>query len=317
MSLTQQLALFLDVVQQGSFSKAAVKNEMDNSSLSKQIKKLETELGVRLLNRSTRSFSLTPAGEEILAQTYTLVDTLGQIRSIADSYQSMPKGMLRITSPVFFGQQYLQPVISRFMKIYPEVRINLWLDDKKNDIIADHFDLAFRIGKMADSNLVAKKIVDAHYALVASNEFVERYGMPDSPEALSQLPAVIYSNGIFNLDQMGFIDASHAEGIKRYTMQGNYKVSDLRVLMDAVRDGLGYGIIDVFFLERTLKEMGLVPLLTDYPLSNMDSGIYAVYPHRKQTMLVTEFIKAVQAYIGTPPFWLDYIEEYGQLYPSS
>nr|WP_254843553.1 LysR family transcriptional regulator [Shewanella sp. UCD-KL21] len=157
-SITKQLSLFLDVVQQGSFTKAAALHDMDNSLLSKQIKKLEAELGVQLLNRSTRSFSLTSAGEEILEQTQTLLDTLNQIQNIADSYQSEPKGIIRITSSIFFGQEYLQPVISQFMKQYPNVKVTLSLDDKRADIISDHFDVAFRIGKLTESNLIAKKL---------------------------------------------------------------------------------------------------------------------------------------------------------------
>ena len=167
MSITNQLTLFVDVVQKGSFAKAAALHDMDNSSLSKQIKKLETSLGVQLLNRSTRSFSLTSAGEEILTQAHILIDTLSDIHSIADSYQAKPKGILRITSGMFFGQQYIQPAINIFMQKYPEVKITLMLDDKRNDIIADHYDLAFRIGKLNDSNLMARKIANMHFALVA------------------------------------------------------------------------------------------------------------------------------------------------------
>ncbi|WP_246614990.1 LysR family transcriptional regulator [Agarivorans litoreus] len=102
MSNTKQLSLFVDVVQQGSFAKAAALHNMDNSLLSKQIKKFETELGVQLLNRSTRSFSLTPAGEEIFDKALQLLDTLGDIQIIADSYQLEPKGTLRIVAPKNF-----------------------------------------------------------------------------------------------------------------------------------------------------------------------------------------------------------------------
>ena len=192
---TNQLLLFLDVVQQGSFTKAATLHDMDNSSLSKQIKKLEQDLGVQLLNRSTRSFSLTSAGEDILAQTYVLKDTINQIQGIADSYQSEPKGVLRITSPIYFGQQYLQPIITQFMRKYPDVQIVLSLDDKIANIIAGQFDIAFRFSKLVESNLIAKKIADSNFMLVASNDFVKQHGKPKTPQDLLSLPAVIYTNG--------------------------------------------------------------------------------------------------------------------------
>ena len=128
-TLTKGLGLFLDVVQQGSFSKAAALHDMDNSLLSKQIKKLEADLGVQLLNRSTRTFALTSAGKDIFEQTKVLMETLTQIQNIADAHQSEPRGNIRITSSINFGQQYLQPVISQFMKQYPNVNIALLLDD--------------------------------------------------------------------------------------------------------------------------------------------------------------------------------------------
>ncbi|MCC4833877.1 LysR family transcriptional regulator [Shewanella sp. 10N.7] len=313
-STTKQLALFLDVVQQGSFTKAATLHDMDNSLLSKQIKKLETELGVQLLNRSTRSFSLTSAGEEILEQTQNLMETLTQIQNIADSYQSEPKGIIRITSGIYFGQEYLQPVVTAFMKRYPDVKVTLNLDDKLTDIITDHFDLAFRVGKLTESNLIAKKIAKTHFAIVASEAFIAEHGMPTTPEELVQLPAVVYSNGNVSLDQMRLTEFPHGEQYKNYQMRGNYHISDVRSLMSAVQSGIGYAMVDLFNLDQPIAETKLVPLLTDYGLSTMDTGIYAVYPHRKQTLLVSEFIKAVQEYIGTPPFWLDHLPDYKHLY---
>ncbi|MDO6541752.1 LysR family transcriptional regulator [Photobacterium sanguinicancri] len=307
MSITNQLLLFLDVVQQGSFTKAALLHDMDNSSLSKQIKKLEHELGVQLLNRSTRSFSLTSAGEEILQQTHALSETLDNIQNIADAYHSVPKGELRITSPVYFGQEYLQPVISQFMKQYPDVKINLSLDDKKADIIGDHFDLAFRLGKLTESNLIARKIAETNFIAVAAKSFIEKYGYPSSPEELVALPAVVYSNGTLTLNQLSTRLVGSEHPFNTYKMFGNYKVSDIRTLLGAVRDGLGYSLIDISNLDRHVDELGLVRLLTHYEVSTRETAIYAIYPHRKQTMLVKEFIKTVQDYIGSPPRWESHI----------
>ncbi|MFA0568059.1 LysR family transcriptional regulator [Vibrio kagoshimensis] len=300
---TNQLLLFLDVVQQGSFTKAAALHNMDNSSLSKQIKKLEADLGVQLLNRSTRSFSLTSAGEDILAQTHVLQDTLDQIQGIADSYQSEPKGMLRITTPIYFGQQYLQPIVSDFMKRYPDVQITLSLNDKKADIIADQYDIAFRIGKLAESNLIARKIADTHFLLVASKGFVEQHGMPETPQDLIKLPAIIYSNRDIRLDHLRINESPGSDLYHSWKMKGNFVVSDVRTIVAGVSDGLGYTLLDLSNLHYSMEELGLVTLLPDYHISRLDTAIYAIYPHRKQTKLVKEFIQSVQDYIGSPPMW--------------
>lgn len=307
MSISSQLLLFLDVVQQGSFTKAAILHDLDNSSLSKKIKKLESNLGVQLLNRSTRSLSLTSAGEEILKQTINLKETLDNIQQLADSYQSEPKGILRITSPLYFGNQYLQPVISKFMKLYPDVQVVHLLDDRKANIISDNYDVAFRLGKLPESNLIAKKIADTHFVLVASNEFINQFGQPKRPQDLIELPAVIYSNGDVTLDQLRINDAQNSKLFTTYKMKGKYKVSDVKTLINAVIDGLGYALIDASNLTLALKELGLTLLLPEHDISTMDTAIYAVYPHRKNTMLAKQFIQAVQDYIGKPPRWETYL----------
>ncbi|MGF1755449.1 LysR family transcriptional regulator [Vibrio makurazakiensis] len=309
MSNTNQLMLFLDVVQQGSFTKAAALHNMDNSALSKQVKKLERDLGVQLLNRSTRSFSLTTAGEEILEQAIKLKDTINHIQFIADSYQSEPKGVLRITSPIYFGHGYLQPVISKFMKTYPDVQIVHVLSDKKNDIISENIDLAFRLSKLEDSNLIAKKIADTNFILIASNDFIKEHGRPTTPQDLIALPSVLYTNGDMTIDQLTISNTVGSPDKTTYKMKGNYKVSDVRTTISAVRDGLGYALIELSNLHRPLDELGLTLLLPEHEVSTRDTAIYAVYPHRKHTKLAKLFVDEVQAYIGTPPRWLVYLSE--------
>lgn len=306
---SNQILLFVDVVQQGSFSKAAALHEMDNSSLSKQIKRLESDLGVQLLNRSTRSFSLTSAGEEIFQYGQALRNTLQEIQLSADAFQAKPKGVLRITSPSYFGHQYLQPVITEFMRSHPDVQIHHSLDDRKSDIISDHYDLAFRLSKLSDSSLIAKPIARSHFILVAANCFVEEYGLPASPKALNVLPAVIYSNHEVTLDTFTISETANGEDFQEYKMQGRYRVNDVRTLIEAVRDGVGYARIDASNLFRPLSELGLVQLLPNHRIISGDKAIYALYPHRKQTPLVRAFISAVEAHIGNPPRWLEYIED--------
>ncbi len=315
MALVNQLSLFIDVVQQGSFTKAAALHNMDNSSLSKQIKKLEADLGVQLLNRSTRSFSLTSAGEEILEQAHTLMNTLGDVQSIADSYQAKPKGRIRITAPMHIGQEVLQPVIAKFMKAYPDVEVVHLMDDKRSNIIGDKFDVAFRLGRLDDSSLIAKKIADINPVILASHEFIEQYDEPMTPEALIGLPSVVYSNGSILIDTVRINEAPGSTQYHNYKMQGRYKVNDVRTLLRALQDGLGYAVISSSNIGCSIDEMGLKPLLTDYSVCNNGIALYALYPHRKQTALVKAFIEAVQDHVGTPPIWESNIPGFTNMYP--
>ncbi|MFV0490078.1 MAG: LysR family transcriptional regulator [Vibrio fluvialis] len=308
MSISHQLSLFVDVVRQGSFSKAALLHDMDNSALSKQIKKLEQSLGVQLLNRSTRTISLTPVGDEIYQQAQVLEDTLINIQRIAETYQSKPSGSIKIAAPNYFGQRYLQPVLDAFISKYPEVELTLLLDDKRADIIADKFDVAIRIGKLADSNLIAKKITNTNFVLIASKDFVAKHGQPETPEALIGLPAVIYANGDVTLDKLTISCEPGSQEMLNLTMKGNFKVNDVKLVVESIKKGVGYGLIDMFGLEESLEEAGLVQLLPGYVISTMSTGIYAIYPYRQRSLLVDDFVSLLLNHLGERPFWLDYVD---------
>ena len=314
MGMSTRLDLFLDVVQHGSFAKAAGVRNMDRSALSKQIKVLEDDLGVRLLNRSTRALSLTNAGKEIIKQAESVRELLANTQRLAESFHDTPKGLLRISSPTLFGKMYIQKAVNIFMAKYPDTHIKLVLDDKRVDIIGERFDVAIRIGPARDSNLIARKLASTKGAILASESFIETYGKPQTPEELIKLPAIIYSNGEITFNKITISDSPGSEVMNTHIKNGRLEVNEVSVIMDAMKAGLGYSQHGLFTLEQNIKEMGLVPLLTDYKLPETNWGIYAVYPHRNQTPLVKLFIDTVQELIGTPPVWEKYIDNYDAMY---
>ncbi|MEG3755185.1 LysR family transcriptional regulator [Psychromonas arctica] len=312
--MSTRLDLFLDVVQHGSFAKAAGVRNIDRSALSKQIKILESDLGVRLLNRSTRALSLTDAGKDILKQAELVRELLATTQRLAESYQSTPKGLLRITSPSLFGKLYIQDAVNKFMAEYPDTHIKLVLEDRRADIIGESFDIAFRVGPPRDSNLIARKLADNNTAILASRSFIDTYGEPKTPEELIKLPAIIYSNGEMTFNKLTISDKPMSDQMETHIISGRLEVNDLSVLMDAVEAGLGFSQRSLFALDRNIKETDLVPLLTNYKLPETNWGLYAVYPHRNQTPLVKLFIEAVQEVIGSPPIWESYIDDYKSMY---
>ena len=314
MGMSTRLDLFLDVVQHGSFAKAAGVRNMDRSALSKQIKVLEDDLGVRLLNRSTRALSLTNAGKEIIKQAESVRELLANTQRLAESFHDTPKGLLRISSPTLFGKMYIQKAVNIFMAKYPDTHIKLVLDDKRVDIIGERFDVAIRIGPARDSNLIARKLASTKGAILASESFIETYGKPQTPEELIKLPAIIYSNGEITFNKITISDSPGSDVMNTHIKNGRLEVNEVSVIMDAMKAGLGYSQHGLFTLEQNIKEMGLVPLLTDYKLPETNWGIYAVYPHRNQTPLVKLFIDTVQELIGIPPVWEKYIDNYDAMY---
>lgn len=314
MDMATRLDLFLDVVKHGSFAKAADLRNLDRSVLSKQIKTLEEDLGIRLLNRSTRSLSLTNAGTEILKQAESMRELLLNTQRLAESYHSQPKGQIKITGPTPFGYLYLTKAINCFMKKYPDIHISLHLDDRRTDIIGEQYDIAFRVGMLSDSNLIAKKIASNPIAILASQSFIEKYGEPKTPEELIKLPAIIYTNGETTINKIDFCQSPGCDVMQTYTMKGRYKVNQAKAILSAAQDGLGYASAPLFTLEKNIKEMGLVPLLTNYKMPKTYGDIHAIYPHRNQTPIVKLFIETVQEVIGTPPIWESYIDNYSSMY---
>lgn len=305
MDLATRLEMLLEIHQHGSFAKAADARGIDRSVLSKQIKKLEDSLGLRLLNRSTRSLSLTLAGTEIVKQAQKIRDTLDETRHLAEAFNDEPIGTLRMSSSALFGRTYLKQAIVTFLKKHPQVNIEVILDDMKVDIIRDQFDVAFRIGQPTDSNLIARRLADHNMVVLASQEFVDKHGYPNTPEELEKLPSVIYSNRTFRLDKVQ-VSSEAEESSVTITSHGRYHANEIEMLMEAAQAGLGYVIVGNMMLTKHIRELGLIRLLPEYQVS-LGGALYALYPHRNQPPLVRMFIDTVQETIGNPPVWQDFL----------
>lgn len=313
MDIATRLDLFLDIVYQGSFAKAAELRHMDRAVVTKQFKILEETLGVRLLNRTTRSLSLTDAGREILEQAKVIRNEINKTQHLAETFHTEPRGLLRITSYVSFGHPYLQNAINIFMKKYPETYIELSLDDRLTDIIGEKFDIAFRLNSPKDSTNIAKKLAPTKLVILASENFIQEHGNPQTLKELVSLPAITYSNSSFTFDKLEMA-ASGQSKMEKYSINGRFKANSVDSLISATQAGLGYSIADLSVLKSNLKGLGLVPILQNYRFPSDFGALYAVYPHRNQTPLVKKFIETVQDVIGTPPVWEDYVENYSSMY---
>ncbi len=299
--ITSRLIMLLEVVEQGSFSKAAELRNIDRSAFSKQITKLEEDLGVRLLNRTTRSFSLTAAGAEMVKKAKELRYLLNDTVKLASNYHLEPKGLLRITSSSFVGNHYLMPVINSFQKRYPQVQIELSLDDRVIDMIADGFDLAFRVGELKDSSLVARKLAENKRIIIATPKFVEAFGAPETVEELADLPAVTYHNKHIAVDTFSYFDANGNR--QEQIINSVFRSNDAEALMAKVRSHTAYMVVPTFFFSDRMNPEEFVRLLPDIELENFNA-IYAVYPHRDLPVRTRLFLDAARNYIGeTEPRW--------------
>lgn len=312
MDTTSRLLMLLEVVEQGSFSKAAEVRNVDRSVISKQLTRLEDELGVRLLNRTTRSFSLTAAGAEMIKKAAELRELLSETVRMAENYHLEPQGVLKITASSLFGKRYLQPVINDFQRRFPQVEVELRLDVRLIDIVSEGFDLAFRIGEPKDSSLIARKIARNRLVVLATPEFIANYGMPKKIEDLSEFPAACFANTSLKVQGIHYFDKNGEP--KEQKLNSVYRSNDLEVLLMKTLSGTAFVVAPAFLLDNEVKDGHLVPLLTDVKL--MEYGaIYAVYPHRDLPVRTRLFFDAVREYLGKDiPIWERAIPNFEQLY---
>lgn len=304
--------MLLDVVEQGSLAKAAENRNVDRSVISKQINKLEEDLGVRLLNRTTRSFSLTAAGAEVVKKAGELRELLNNTIRLAENYHHEPRGILKLTSSSILAKHYLQPVINEFQDRYAQVEVELNLNDRLVDIVADGFDLAFRVGDPKDSTLIARKLGRNRLCILAAPEFIETYGMPKTVDELASLPAASYASNSLRASSIKYLDENGEPAEK--ILKSVFRANDGEILLLKALSGTAYVIAPVFILNNEVAEGRLVPILTNIKLLDF-SALYAVYPHRDLPIRTRLFFDAVREYIGKDvPIWEKKIPGFDKMY---
>lgn len=275
MSVFANIPILHAVVQAGSFSAASQQLGMTKSAVSKRIKTLEDELGVKLIQRTTRKLSLTEAGElyyGYIAQAQTLIQD-GQ--DVVNSLQGSPKGLLKVSLPMVFGQKHIAPLLAEFSRRYPDIELVITLDDRVVDLLADQIDVAIRIGALPDSTLIAKKLSRCRSVLCASPDYLEQTGVPTELSQLKKHNCLFYSYFRAGIEW----SFTGPNGIERIKPQGNIQVNNSEVLKQLLLDGGGVCQMPLFIVEPYLKSGELVTLLDDYVLP--EHGIYAVYPERE------------------------------------
>lgn len=312
MDTTSRLLMLLDVVEQGSFAKAAETRNVDRSVISKQINRLEDELGVRLLNRTTRSFSLTAAGAEMIKKGGELRLLLSDTVRLAENYHQEPRGVLKITSSSIIAKHYLQPVINEFQKRYDQVEVELNLNDRMIDIVADGFDLAFRVGDPKDSTLIARKLGRNRLCVLASPEFIDTYGMPQTIDELAALPAASYASNSLRATSIKYLNDKDEPEEK--ILKSVFRANDGEILLLKALSGTAFVIAPVFLLHDEVREGRLVPIMTNIKLSDFNA-LYAIYPHRDLPVRTRLFLNAVREYIGKDiPVWESKIPNFDKMY---
>lgn len=290
----QHLAIFAAIVQAGSISRAATQLGCGKSVISRQLARLETDLGARLIQRSTRRLALTEIGEMVLQEARQIDRSLSNIEQLTDQYQQQVRGLLRVSCSMA-GRSQVVPLVAQFTTLYPQVKVALQLEDHMVDLIAEQIDVAIRVSLLPDSSLVARKLAENPRIVVAAPAYLARAGTPQTPEQLSEHACLVYVNGGRVYDEWSF---SGADGPYKVRVGGAIQINDGGALVIAACCGAGILLIPRQVVAGELARGELVEVLQDYPLPP-GSPIYAVYPARAWLALKTAaFIAFLQERMG-------------------
>ena len=294
MQLFNEMAAFAHVVRCGGFSQAARVLGVEPSSMSRSVARLEKSLGARLLVRSTRALALTEMGSHIYAECEKLLAAARNVHDLAGQYGTRATGLLRVSAPVAFGQVWLAPRLAGFIDAFPDVDLQVVLDDRPIDLIDERVDVAVRITQAPPPGFAALRLCAAPYVLIASPGYLKAHGAPQRPEALAGHRCLHLGYGAFG-PAWPF---KRGDEIIAVTVSGRYSIGNSLALAAVVAGGAGIGLIPEFSAAQGLADGTLVRVLPDWQLTETyERAAYLIYtagPH------VAPKIRALLDFLGMP-----------------
>jgi len=301
MGSLSDIAVFVRVVECGSFTAAAERLDISKSVVSKYVTRLEDQLGARLLNRTTRRLSLTEVGRVFYERSRVGLADIEDAQAEVSRLQSEPRGTLRINAPMSFGILHIAPALPEFQELYPDVTVDMNLDDRKVDVIGGGFDVSVRISELPDSSLVARRLGPCRHAIVAAPAYLERCGTPRTPEELLDHNIITYR---YQESSLEWHFQSPDNKTTSVTVSGSMKMkmNNSLALREALLEGAGITRTPTFVVGKDIQEGRLVPVLRDYEI--FEVTIFLVYPQRRHlSPKVRAFVDFMAKRITETPYW--------------
>lgn len=276
-TLLDGIATFVEVVNSGSFTGAAQNMGHSTSYISKEISKLEERIGIRLLHRTTRTLSLTPEGKTYFQQCQQIVDDAVNAENAVSGVQGNPKGVLRVSCPVAFGVSRLQPFLAQYTSLYPNITLEIDLNDRKVDLITDAYDVVIRATlHLEDSSLVSRLVMRSQILTLASPDYLAKHGVPHHAEDLERHKVISYSN-IKNPNQWVYYRESGKK--VEVPVDGRVITNNSDLILALAVAGQGIVRLPKFNLTDEVETGKLIPILDQEMIQEV--SIYMVYPSRK------------------------------------
>lgn len=275
MDTLTRMRTFVEVVEAGGFSAAARKMGRSKALISKYVRELEDELGARLLNRTTRTLSLTEVGQSYTRDATEILQRIEDLQSSVGDAHAAPRGKLKVSAPRTFGDGELGRAIMEFVVSEPEISLELHLEDRFVDLVDEGFDVAIRISTLTDSSLIARRLSSFRIAVCASPAVIEQYGAPERPEDMAGKPCIIDSNVAYRTNWPFVVDGEKIT----VPVKGRVEVDSPNAARQAALAGLGFTVVPYLVVHEDIEAGRLVSVLTEFEPSG--SAVYAVYPHRR------------------------------------
>jgi DNA-binding transcriptional LysR family regulator len=294
--IASDLEFFVLVARHGSLSAAARALDLTPPAATRRLVQIESRLGVRLVNRTTRSVSLTSEGQTYLLHATRILAEVREMEDVVTSGRSTPRGLLRVNATLGFGRTVIAPIVSAFAKRHPDVTVQIDVTDKPIDLVESGFDLAIRFGLLPDRRLNARRVMSNRRLLCASPGYLKQHGMPSSLHDLSDHHCIIHRQ---NDDAYGIWRFMHGEQSEVVKVHGTLSSNDGDIVLGWALDGHGIAIRSEWDLARYLESGRLKVVLPEFVLPPAD--LYVYYASRtNQTIRARAFIEFLVEHFRKP-----------------
>ncbi|WP_426241047.1 LysR family transcriptional regulator [Psychrobacter sp. TWP2-1-2] len=277
MTKADDMILFVQVVEEGSFSRVAEKLSLTNSVVSKRIARLEENLNIQLLYRTTRKLSLTDAGRALYNKAKIAKSAFQEAENAVTGYGEDMKGHIRITMPVVSANFIFSESIAEFCKQHPEVSVELQITNRLVDLIEEGFDLALRTAVLEDSSLIARRLIDSQWIICATPAYLEQHGAPQTPEQLQNHECLVYRfDNTANSTWPLYIDGKE----QLISVPGRFHSNHLSAIKQAALSDLGIAFLPQVLIYEEIQKNTLTQILQCFTSKKL--GLYAVYPKARQ-----------------------------------
>ncbi|HED34106.1 MAG TPA: LysR family transcriptional regulator [Gammaproteobacteria bacterium] len=275
----QSLYLFTDVMRQRSFASIAKTRGIAPSSVSRSISALESEIGIRLFQRTTRQIVPTEAGLLYYERISSVLEELELAQHQATDVNSQPTGTLKITTSKVFGEMHIVPLLATFSELYPELSLEIQFNDGYTDLIEERIDIAIRAGSLGDSGYIARRLMPMSFHISASPEYLKKNGTPQHPQQIKAHSCLLFPRSGHNLNWL----FKQQQKIQEISVQGKYLLTQSNAIKQCTLAGMGLSLLPDWLIQPELDAGLLVPLFEEFEVTATDykGAVWLLYPSRE------------------------------------